>query len=367
MTSPTQPSAIVVGGSLAGLVTALSLSRIGMRVTVLERSGSIRSRGVGLLVEDRLVESVTGWGSAVPASLPGGFQSWTAIYSALRAAAEADPGVAVVHDARITGVSQDDAGAVAVTGDGRAFRADLLVGADGYRSTVRAAVAPDHAVADFAGYVVWLASIDERDLPAALVGDRRFDSGVFLSGDALLAAGPFPGPDGSLQRGHRTIGWAMYDNAHNDFLRANGNVRDGAVHHTVTADEIPETLTRQLARFIEARWPSPWSDAMLASLRAGLVVGTPIAEYVPSTLVRGRIALVGDAAHVSSPMTGRGFTEGLEDAQALAEMLGAEVATGLVGGAVEHALRRYEKKRLRRARGTVESGQRFSRRFGRAA
>lgn len=106
---------------------------------------------------------------------------------------------------------------------------------------------------------------------------------------------------------------------------------------------------------------------MLASLQANIVLGTPITEYVPARLVDGRIAIVGDAAHVATPMTGRGFTEALEDAEALAVAIEWTRSGSATVDSTAKALLRYEKKRLRRSRATVESGQTFSRRFRTAA
>jgi 2-polyprenyl-6-methoxyphenol hydroxylase-like FAD-dependent oxidoreductase len=48
-----------------------------------------------------------------------------------------------------------------------------------------------------------------------------------------------------------------------------------------------------------------------------------IAEYVPDKLVKGRVALVGDAAHVPTPMTGSGFSASLHDAETLAAAIAA--------------------------------------------
>ncbi|WP_374204661.1 FAD-dependent monooxygenase [Rathayibacter sp. VKM Ac-2929] len=364
-------TAIVVGGSLAGLMTALTLSRVGITVTVLERSGPVRSRGGGLFIPDGLVEQVTGWGSrtdqpTAPTSLIAGMHSWHTVYTALLHAAEHDPAVTLVHNTRAVTVGQDETTAW-VTADSGTFHADLVVGADGHRSVVRRAVAPDHEDATFAGYLVWLASINEQDLPVSVQGDRRFDDGVFLGSDALLAAGSFPGADGTATPGHRIIGWAMYDSTHNDFLIRNGHVRNDTVHHSVSPQDITPPLRRELTAMVESRWPSPWREAMITSLRENIVLGTPITEYVPTRLVDGRLAIIGDAAHVATPMTGRGFTEALNDAEALADALDHARRTHSNTASTTTALLRYEKKRLRRARSTVESGQHFSRRFRPAA
>jgi 2-polyprenyl-6-methoxyphenol hydroxylase-like FAD-dependent oxidoreductase len=60
-------------------------------------------------------------------------------------------------------------------------------------------------------------------------------------------------------------------------------------------------------------------SALCLSRRA--VVGTPMGEYLPHRPARGRVCLVGDAAHVPSPMTGRGFDASALDALALAEAM----------------------------------------------
>lgn len=245
--------------------------------------------------------------------------------------------------------------------------ADFVIGADGHKSVVQKAITPEHGDATFAGYVVWLATINEHDLPDTIQGDRRLADGVFLGSDFLLAAGCIPDTDGTNEPGHRTVGWAIYDNTHNLFFRDNGNVRDGVVHHSVGLEEITPQLRQQLAATFESHWPSPWKEVMVASLRANLVLGTPITEYVPTRLVDGRIAIVGDAAYVATPMTGRGYTEALDDAETLADAIARARRSHTTVDITADALHRYEKKRLRKARGTVESGQNFSRRFRPAA
>jgi len=354
-------------------MTALTLSRVGVHVTLLERSGPDRSRGGGIFVSDGLVERVTGWGLApgtppVPTTLSGGMHSWHTIFTALYAAAHQDPGITVVHHARAITADQDDAAAWVVADSGAVHRADIVIGADGHRSVVRAAVAPQHRHAAFAGYLVWIATIEERDLPERLRGHRTFDRNAFLGDDtAMLLGGSFPGEDGDSRRRHRTVGWAVYDNTHNDLLTRGGHVRDGVVHHSVAASEVPADLGQSLARLGRGRWSSTWTDLIQVSLDAGRVIGTPISEYVPEVLADGRLAIVGDAAHVATPMTGSGFTEALHDAETLAAAIVAHptVTDGWLDA--PRALESYAQRRLMAARNTVLSGQHFSHRFRAAA
>jgi 2-polyprenyl-6-methoxyphenol hydroxylase-like FAD-dependent oxidoreductase len=135
-------------------------------------------------------------------------------------------------------------------------------------------------------------------------------------------------------------------------------VQGDVVHHGLRGAQIPDEVYRKLARKAK-RWPSPWRDAVLDCVDRQAVIGTPIAEYLPERLVNGRLAIVGDAAHVPTPMTGKGFAASLQDALALAE----SAAGGLHGVGALHALSHYEEMRLDSARSLVQSGQMFSRSF----
>lgn len=354
--------AVVVGASLAGLMTGLALSDAGVEVTMLERAGTFPRTGAAIGMDgdraqrlSRLVASSRAW--AEPSVPTFGPSTWSWLHATLRAAAEGDPRIELHHDARVQSVGQDAESAWAVTDDGRTFRGDVVIGADGHRSVVRRSVAPEKPDATFAGYLIWLGLADEAAIPS-----RHWPRDVaFLSGpDDYLFGYPVPGPVGSLAPGSRQLGWAWYDARRNDLLRATGCVVGDVVHHTLSSAYIPADTFGELADGAR-RWPTPWRDAIADCVRRRALVGTPIAEYVPDRLVNGRLALVGDAAHVPTPMTGMGFGASLDDAEAIAESLGAGASS------VAEALLTYERKRLGSARRMVQSGQQFSHGFARSA
>jgi 2-polyprenyl-6-methoxyphenol hydroxylase-like FAD-dependent oxidoreductase len=357
--------AVVVGASLAGLMTSLALARGGWQVAVLERAGARRPSGAALAVDpsdlvrllgeetaatvlSHLVSDPTGVGADLPVT-------WAALHSALQAAATGHAGIRLHRSTLVRDVRQDDVRAWAVTSTGAVHTGDLLVGADGYRSVVRRAVAPDKPDARFARYVLWLGIAEEHDL-----GPVRWPAGLDIrpSGEHLLLGYPLPAADGSQRGGSRRLGWAWYDATRNDELRRAGAVRGSVVQHSLQGTQIPEATYGQLAAEAGRHWSAPWSQAIEDSVARRAVTATPVSEYLPDRLVAGRLVLVGDAAHVPTPMTGGGFAASLADAEALA----ATVAD-IDAADVPEALVVHERRRLQPARALVQSGQDFSRSF----
>jgi hypothetical protein len=120
--------AIVVGGSLSGLCAALALAADG--------AGGASVAAFPLITTNR--DST----------------AWTLIYQWLRNLIDHRPRITVHHGAEVTQVRADASGATVVTPVGP-FTADLVIGADGYRSIVRRSVAPAQPDATFAGYMLW--------------------------------------------------------------------------------------------------------------------------------------------------------------------------------------------------------------------
>lgn len=352
-------SAVVVGGSLSGLMTAIALSQQGIIVTVLEKSKEGARSGASLKVdgyssnqieiEKKLKQLASGGKSTV--------QLWSSIESRLRKNAHEDPNIALHYNTRVLSVDQNKQFAWAETEDGQLFKGDILIGADGHRSIVRKKVASHHPDAEFSGYVVWMASILENELPK----DKRPNphegqvkifntTGGFLFGSVI-----------EVENETNRIGCTWYDNTQTELLYRLGAVQGNFVHHSVQGSEIPEKDLDLLAKQAQSDWPEPWRTATLHAIHSRNFIGVPIKEYVPVKLIHGRFALVGDAAHVPSPITSSGFNESLIDAVVLSEC----ASDGLQGSKASATLEKYESMRLTKMQQMVESGREFSKSFGR--
>lgn len=351
-------SAVVIGGSLSGLMTAIALSEQGIHVTVLEKAKEGVRSGAGLQVDgdsfnQTAIETKLKWLASGGKST---IQLWSSIESSLREEAHSDPNIVLHYDTRVESIDQNEKSAWAKTDPDQLFKGDILIGADGHRSMVREKVAPSHPDAEFAGYIVWMASVLESELPE----DKR------------------PGPDeqdlqmlntiggflfGSViedENGERRVGCTWYDNTQSELLYRLGAVEGKIVHHSLDGKDIPKDDLNELASQANSKWPEPWRTATLHAIRSRDFIGIPIKEYVPETLVNGRFALIGDAAHVPAPITAGGFNASLKDAVVLSEC----ASKGLKGSKALKALEEYESRRLIKVQDMVESGSYFSEAFG---
>jgi 2-polyprenyl-6-methoxyphenol hydroxylase-like FAD-dependent oxidoreductase len=339
---------VVAGGSLVGLSAAIALSRLGMEVTVLERSPAPAVEGGGGLgVDVALLGEVTGIREEPPVlhGIDRDTTAWHLLQGWLEAHAVRRPGVSVHRGTQVTAVhpGNDQQPASVITADGGEHGADLVIGADGARSTVRAAVDPDFPDARYAGVLLWRTLVDEQAMPdgVALPGAGEPSRGVY-AGPYRLVTYLVPGAGGETGVGHRRLNMVWYDPEQGDLLRDRGLLDGATVHGSLAPGALPGPVRERLAGFAAANWPSPWREALALALRNGTVFGTPIVHYEPRRLARGRAALAGDAAHAASPMVGGGFRQGLYDVRAL-----TRVMAGLAGpGQVPGALGRYQEQRL---------------------
>lgn len=343
--------AVVVGGSLTGLSAALALARGGNRSMVLEQAVGTLAGGSGIGLEAEVFERVTG----VPAlSVPvvrGNRLSaaWGLLRSVLLDAAREQPLIDIREGVSVTSV-EPAPGSIAVTTDDGTITGDVLIGADGGRSLVRRHVAPTRPHASYAGYLIWRALMDERDVPGGLDGRGDFME-FYSTSSTRLTVYCVPGIDGSTRVGERRFCFAWYDASRDRLMRETGCVtEEGHVVGTLYQDRLGHDLVAELDDQAERSWPEPWRRAIHAAIRAGGLFATPIAEYVPSVLARDRAVLVGDAAHVMSPVVGAGYTTGLLDVESVTRRLRQSPHD------IPQALRLVESDRLRPDQQMVRSG-----------
>jgi 2-polyprenyl-6-methoxyphenol hydroxylase-like FAD-dependent oxidoreductase len=340
--------ALVIGGSLGGLIAAHLLRRTGWDAVVFERNTEeLASRGVGLGTHPQLIAILRRAGVAFDETM--GIQvpkvicldrdgktiveqpttrtmsGWSRLYRALRDTLPAQNyqlGKALRH------VEQDGDGVTAIFADGTHERGDLLVGADGIRSTVREQFLPQTQPI-YAGYVAWRAVLDEQQVPPEI---RReiFELYTFClpEGEQLLGY-PVPGRDNDTAVGRRGYNIVWYRPT--DASTLADMCTDAAGRHHAAG--IPPPLIRN---DVIARVKAD-AKAFLAPQIADIFVRTdpffqPIFDLESPRLVFGRVALAGDAAFVVRPHVGAGTTKAAIDAASLADCLrdaGADLDVGL--------------------------------------
>ena len=309
---------MIVGASLTGLASAIALARLGLDVTVLEQAVGAARGGAGLGVDRALLAELVGVdprsNSIVPelsvVKTSRDASTWQEIHKWLRQVAERSPTLAIREGVRVTDVAQDSHSAVARAGV-ESFKADVVVGADGYRSVVRATIDPQNPQPRYAGFVLWRALVPESAIEAGgYAKATRSGRSTPVREAPRLIAYYVPGIDGATDVGRRQVSIAWYDATRDDWMREHGFIAEGTVLRSIEGAEIDSVLRADLRSIAERAWSSPVREIVLTALDTNLLFGTPLADYRPRRMSLGRVAILGDAAHVASPMMGQGLWAG---------------------------------------------------------
>jgi salicylate hydroxylase len=360
---------LVVGGGIAGLASALALGRRGLRLDLLEQADSfgevgagvqlgpnatrrLRELGLGEALEGiaarpHLLKVLGATSDRVISSLAlGDVMLWrygapyycvhrADLHALLLDALRGDGRTALHTGARVAYVGEDARSVHVTADDGRAWSGEALVGADGLWSVVRPTVVGASAAPPrVTGHMAWRALVPQAALPRAL---RSGDVRVWLG--SRLHAVAYPVRRGELLN---VVVLAESDGA--------GDARDWSQATSVDAlRHATGRCGRGLRKLIEAM--PDWRAWTLCDL-------APVTG--PTDMARGRIALVGDAAHPMLPYMAQGAGLAIEDALALADALASPVATpahalaaraaaGAPMGDVSQALGRYAQARWQRS------------------
>jgi len=338
---------LIAGAGIGGLATALALQRAGIKVSLYEQAATLGEVGAGLTLASNASRILQHLGlgavledlAVIPArgavkhfrtgrtlvDIPRGttqVERFGAPYcqihrndlhQALVAAVQSADRGCLHLGCKLEDFGQDTQGVTALFSNGQTARGDLLVGCDGIRSTVRSRLFGTEDPR-FTGYVAWRGLVPMERLSASLVVP---DSAVWIGPGHFLTRY-------KIRRGELLNYIAI--------ARTNGWVEEGwSVRSTVDA---------LLAEFRDFE-PSARSILMATPpdqcFKWGIFDRDPLPVW--ST---GRVTLLGDAAHPTTPFLGQGAAIALEDGIVLARAI-------VAAGSVAEALARYEQARVARA------------------
>jgi 2-polyprenyl-6-methoxyphenol hydroxylase-like FAD-dependent oxidoreductase len=238
----------------------------------------------------------------------------------------------ILCGAAFAGFVEDHNGVTARFVDGSGARADVLIGADGVRSTVRRQMFPDVDLID-AGYVGWRGMVEERALTPATHAEifHRFGWGL-LDREHILGY-PVPGLFDDLTPGRRRFSFVWYRPV--DSATTLAEMQTDATGR-VYSEGIPPRLIRPeviagLRRDAEAMLPPVFAEIVRTCPQP---LFQPIGDLESPAMRRGRVALLGDAAFVARPHVAKGAIKAGHDA--------IELAASLADESVEDGLARYD-------------------------
>lgn len=350
--SSTIHTALIAGGGIAGPTAGIALTQAGIDATVYEAHQTSASgvggalsiapngldaldaigasdavRRVGTPITSIVLQSWTGRTLAEFGTPPGmptmQFVSRSDLYCSLAAEAHSR-GVRMVHGKRLVDVAEHADGITACFADGSSADADVLIGADGIRSTVRSLIDPAAPQPDYAGLISFGAHVDHLDLPST--GGKMY-----------------------MSFGRRAFfGYQVFDNASGLWF-VNLPREEPISYAAAMACDADIWLRELAATFRDDRTPA--ALIIERTNPADLLITGPV-ESMPkvATWSRGRLVVIGDAAHAASSSSGQGASLAIESA--------VQLARCLRDLPYERAFARYEELRRKRVERIIAAAAR---------
>lgn len=331
--------AVIIGGSMSGLFSAAFLRQIGWDVDVYERSKvELVGRGAGITGHPELFDALQASGAGTE-----------------RLGIEVQKRIAIDREGRITDerplrqiltswdrlqrllgatidpahyhlgwnferVEQDGGSVRAYFSGDRIEQADILIGGDGVRSSVRGQMAPQ-VQPIYAGYYIWRGAPNEADLDPETLRTIYPLFTFYLPKQQQVITYPIAGFDDDLTLGKRRFNFIWYRVADASRLREMNVDANGVQHeYSVPPPLIRRDLIAQMHKEAREILPPPLLDAVFKIKQPFI---TPIYDFTAPVIVFGRVAMVGDAAANARPHMGFGMAKAATDAQALARHLDA--------------------------------------------
>jgi salicylate hydroxylase len=350
------PRISIVGGGIGGLSAALALQHFGYRVRIFEQARELREVGAGVVITPNAMHALDFLGigeriadEAGPAETivtrhfaTGEVLKTRAndlrerygaayhqvhrvdLHTALVAAvARNDPDCLHVGHGFET-LTQDSEGVVATFSNGKTFASDVLIGCDGGASKTRACVFGDEVV-NYTGQVAFRALLPMADVPALI---REHPFAMYVGLNRYFLHYPLR---------HRTmmnvIGVGRESRWQEEGWRVPAAIEEFAGHY---GDLYPPAL--QLIRAITPGHLFKW----------GLRDREPLKRYS-----KGRVTMLGDAAHPMTPFLGQGACMAIEDALVLGRAIAA-------ANSFDDAFCMYENTRRERANGVQLASRRHA-------
>jgi 2-polyprenyl-6-methoxyphenol hydroxylase-like FAD-dependent oxidoreductase len=330
--------ATIVGGGIGGLCAAIALRQAGIEATVFERAPELHAVGAGITLWSNAIRALRTLGVADAVIAAGASVGHAAIKTASgailsetdaeRLARELGEPIVAIHRADLHAVLRKalpvdavrlDHALTAIDGttarfeNGASVSADVVVGADGVSSVVRAQLFPERRLR-YAGYTAWRGIVETTEESALGTTSESWGRGARF---------------GIVRVDRTRVYWF-----------ATANTPAGV---TTTPEERQALLAERFAP-----WHAP-IPALIRATPADAILHNDIWDLPPSaTWGRGRVTLLGDAIHATTPNLGQGACMAIESAVVLARHLRGAAD-------VEAALRAYERERQPRTAWITEA------------